>query len=206
MADPNFDLLTEIDIAALLQNQRKRAPARKSYPGARRAAVLIPLVKGAAGWDVLFIRRTESVAEHKGQVAFPGGAVEPEDEGIEATALRETCEEIGLASERVQILGRLPDFYTITDYLVTPVVGRVCTPFELIISEDEVSRAFTIPLRWLGDPANYEERPWQRPNGRQAQVIFFTPYDGELLWGATARIMLNFLRVLRGKHIEHLRG
>lgn len=189
--------LSKDKIEDLLKSQRKRLPARKSYPTARRAAVLIPMIDGKDGWELLYIRRTENVAEHKGQVAFPGGAVDAEDETIEATALRETHEEIGLFPEQVQILGRLPDFYTITDYLVTPVVGQVQTPFDIVISKDEVSRAFTIPLRWLADSSNWEERPWLRPNGRIARVIFFAPYDGEILWGATARITLNFLRILK---------
>ena len=162
----------------------------------RRAAVLVPLLKTASGWDVLFIVRTHTVAEHKGQVAFPGGTMDPEDISLADTALREAQEEVGLNPANVRILGSLPDFYTISNYLITPFVGVIDWPFKILPSLEEVSRVFTIPLVWLAAPIHYEERPYIRPESVYENVIFYQPYDGEILWGATARIMLTFLEIL----------
>lgn len=167
-----------------------------SSSGWKRAAVLVPLVATADGWHLLFIKRSDTVQDHKGQVAFPGGAVEPGDKDLETTALRETQEEIGLAPEGVEVLGRLPDFLTITNFWITPVVGKIQWPFVMKLSAEEVSRVFTMPLCWLADPANREERLWRFPDGRSDRVIFFAPYEGEQLWGATARMTVTLLNIL----------
>ena len=159
----------------------------------RPAAVLIPLLCFGNSWHLLFTRRTDLVQSHKGQVSFPGGAVETTDSSAVEAALREAQEEIGLAPDNVQILGQMDDFPTITQYRVTPVVGRIQSPFEMRLSPDEVSRAFIIPVKWLADPANWEERPYQSSNGEMHRVVFYREYDGELLWGITARMTLIFL-------------
>ena len=137
------------------------------------------------------------LAEHSGQVAFPGGRSEPGDRSPEATALREAHEEIGLPPGEVHILGRLNDFITITNYAVTPVVGHIPWPFDLAIQTEEVSRVFTIPLEWLSDPLHHEVRKRSlKPLSGHVDVIYFQPYDGELLWGATARFTLTLLKIL----------
>jgi 8-oxo-dGTP pyrophosphatase MutT (NUDIX family) len=161
----------------------------------RRAAVLVPLLKLDDEWHILFTRRTEVVAEHKGQVAFPGGAADAVDATLEDTALRESQEEIGLPHETVKILGRLPDFYTITNFLITPVVGTIRWPFEVCVSPDEVDRVFTIPLSWLVNRDHWDVRPLDR-DGVLFEVVYYKPYDGEILWGATARITLTFLEIM----------
>lgn len=168
------------------------------YPDTPRpAAVLIPMLRANGDWQILFTRRNAALAEHSGQVAFPGGRADPEDRYPEDTALREAREEIGLEPRDVSILGRLTDFITITNYRVTPVVGLIPWPYELRLAHHEVSRVFTIPLSWLADPANYEER--QRllpPPYAPVSVIYFHPYDGEVLWGASARFTLALLSIL----------
>ncbi len=165
---------------------------------ARPAAVLIPFVCIHGEWHILFTRRTDKLVEHSGQVAFPGGRMDPQDPALEATALREAREEIGLPSERVRILGRLARFVTNSNYAITPVVGAVDWPFEVQLEAEEVSRVFTIPLAWLADPANHEvrERILPPPLSRTGPVIYFNLYDGELLWGVSAQIMVNLLKVL----------
>ena len=160
----------------------------------RSAAVLVPLVCDEGRINLLFTRRTELVQDHKGQVAFPGGSVEPIDTSFEDTATRETFEEIGIPPAEVCILGRLPVFPTITGFLIYPVVGTVPWPYPLQLSCEEVSRAFTIPLIWLADPLNREERQMKFADGRIENVVYFNPYDGEKVWGATARITLHFLK------------
>lgn len=163
----------------------------------RCAAVLIPLIRKDDSWEVLFTRRNQSLPEHSGQVAFPGGRCDPGDNNPETTALREAAEEIGLAPGDVHILGRLNDFITITNYRVTPVVGIIPWPYPLQLAEDEVSRAFTIPLAWLAHPHNHElrQRELPPPYGK-VSVIYFKEYDNEILWGASARLILRLVDVL----------
>ncbi len=163
----------------------------------RRAAVLMPLVRVNEDWHLLFTRRSETVQDHKGQVSFPGGAVDPGDTSCEGTALREAHEEIGLPGDKVELLGRLPQMRTITEYLITPVVGIAPWPFEMKLSPYEVERVFTIPLTWLAEERHYEEKMVMVRNARQERVVIFEPFDGEILWGITARLTLNFLRLLK---------
>jgi 8-oxo-dGTP pyrophosphatase MutT (NUDIX family) len=161
------------------------------------AAVLIPLLSNGSGWHVLLTRRHSDLPEHSGQVAFPGGRADPEDISPEQTALREADEEIGLKPQDVHLLGRLQDYLTITNYRVTPVVGVIPWPYKLQPAEAEVSRVFTIPMEWLAQPGNYEERLRQLPAPYEpAKVVYFHPYDGEVLWGASARMTLNLVRAL----------
>lgn len=164
----------------------------------RLAAVLIPFLWCEGGWRLLFTRRNAGLAEHSGQVAFPGGRMDAQDRTPEQTALREAHEEIGLDPADVRTLGRLRQFMTITNYLVTPVVGVMPWPYPLRPSPDEVSRAFTIPLDWLADRSNCEKRMRTLPAPFDSiPVIYYKPYDGEVLWGASAYITLNLLDALQ---------
>jgi 8-oxo-dGTP pyrophosphatase MutT (NUDIX family) len=200
--------LSELEISTRLAQAYQQAGRRvdfseSPYPSEllpdapRPAAVLIPLLRKKDGWHILFTRRNSTLAEHSGQVAFPGGRSEPGDLNPEATALREAYEEIGLAPSAVRILGRLHDFITVTNYTVTPVVSHIPWPYEFTIQKEEVSRVFTIPLSWLSDPRHHEVR--QRPLKSlvsHVDVIYFHVYQGELLWGATARFTITLLNIL----------
>src|SRR5512143_2215892 len=157
------------------------------------AAVLIPLVWHDEGWHVLYTRRTDQVESHKGQVSFPGGGCDEGETTPEQTALREAQEEIGLDPQRVRILGRLANMITITSFHVTPVVGVIEWPTVFAVGQHEVERIFTIPLSWLADTRNRWEFPIPE---RNRSLIAFHPYDGELLWGATARMTVEFLKTL----------
>ncbi len=152
----------------------------------RQAAVLLPLFRHQGRWSLLFIRRAEHQQDrHSGQVAFPGGRAEAHDRGPVATALREAREEIGLEPEQVRVLGQLRD---------TPVVASIQWPTPLVPDETEVARVFSIPLDWLRRPENHQVRIWPSQGHPDARdVIFFDPYDGETLWGITARITLSLL-------------
>lgn len=178
--------------------QEHPAPPALLPPGSlfRAAAVLIPLVCCAGQWCVLYTRRTDLVPSHKGQVAFPGGTVETADRCREETALRETCEEIGIEPSEIELLGRMAEMPTHSGYVITPVVGVVSWPTPLNLEPSEVSRAFTVPLVWLADPQHFEEVPRTMPDGHLDQVVYFQPFDGEKIWGATARITLNFLKAI----------
>ncbi len=114
-----------------------------------------------------------------------------------STALRETQEEIGLNQKDVRLLGRLNDYITITHYRVTPVVGVIPWPYLVRLEKAEVERIFTIPLTWLADSANWDEQPVTVDGfARPFPILKYHPYDGEILWGASARITHNFLAVL----------
>jgi len=178
----------------------------------RPAAVLIPLFLSKLpgveneGWQVLLTRRTNSVAEHQGQVAFPGGRADPTDTTPEMTALREAHEEIGLDPTKVRILGRMKSLHTITNYIVTPIVGVIPWPFPVCLEETEVSRVFSIPLDWLADPNHHEMRnriiPKPFPqilNKGIHPVIYFQSYEDELLWGVSAEITVRLIDILYNK-------
>jgi len=157
------------------------------------AAVLVPLVWHDDEWHLLYTRRTDKVESHKGQVSFPGGACDDGETTPEQTALREAEEEIGLNPKEVKVLGRLANLITITYFRVTPVVGVIKWPTVFRVGEDEVARVFTIPLGWLANPSNR----WQFDRSDlKRSLIAYHPYDGELLWGATARMTVDFLNIL----------
>ena len=184
------------EICARLAQRRSQPaplPAGRSF---RAAAVLVPLVCLDNDWHLLLTRRTETVQTHKGQIAFPGGAVEPADRTRIDTALRETLEEIGVHQDAIEVLGLMDEMPTISGYLITPVVGVVQWPVELCLEPSEVSRVFLVPLQWLADSQNYEEVLMNLPDGRREKVVYFQPYDGEKVWGATGRITLNFLKTI----------
>jgi 8-oxo-dGTP pyrophosphatase MutT (NUDIX family) len=163
----------------------------------RPAAVLIPFLHKEGEWHILFTRRTDNLPEHSGQVAFPGGRTDPQDSSPVATALREADEEISLKPDVVKILGSLKRLPTITNYFVTPIVGAIPWPYEFSIKEEEVSKIFTIPLKWLSDPNNHKihQRVLSVSN-KLMPVVYFKQYDGELLWGVSARITINLLQTL----------
>ena len=178
----------------------------------RSAAVLIPLFlanlsgNGKHGWHVLLTRRTNSVAEHQGQVAYPGGRADPTDISPESTALREAREEIGLDPAQVRILGRMQSLHTISNYLVTPIVGVIPWPFPVQLEETEVSRVFSVPLDWLANPQNHEVRNRSIPDSyanylhsKFYPVIFYQPYQDEMLWGVSAEITLQLINILYKK-------
>ncbi len=173
----------------------------------RKAAVLIPLLRHADQWQVLYIRRSKNEKDrHSGQVAFPGGACDKGDVDAVDTALRETREEVGIRRDKIRVVGVLPDYETISYFRVTPVVGLLQWPCTMKLQDSEVARAFTIPLDWLMDSSHYElrERPASPNNqglstaeSKRSTIVYFDEYDGEILWGASARMTLNFLHALR---------
>jgi 8-oxo-dGTP pyrophosphatase MutT (NUDIX family) len=189
--------LTEAQIAACLHESPhtpyNETPFEQFTGPPRPAAVLIPLIAWDGDWHLLFTRRTDLVEHHKGQVSFPGGATDPDDLSAERTALREAEEEIGLDAADVRVLGHMGEYLTVTNFRVTPVVGAITWPYCFKIHTREVGRVFTIPLTWLRDPSNRLDFTRQE-TGRG--VVVYLPYDGELLWGATARMTVNLLDLL----------
>lgn len=169
----------------------ERAAAR------RRASVLVPIVARPDELTMLFTRRTAHLRNHSGQIAFPGGGAEPGDASVEVTALREAHEEIGLEPARVEVLGRLSDYHTRTDFRITPVVGLVAPPFELRLDAHEVDEAFEVPLSFLLDPANHLRH--QREFRGRTVPFYAIPYRDYYIWGATAGMLINLYRFLAGE-------
>ncbi len=157
------------------------------------AAVLVPLFRWQEAWHLLLTRRADHLAQHSGQVAFPGGGCEIGDGGAAATARREAEEEIGLHADDVQVLGQLNPSITITHYHVTPVVGLIPWPYAFRMQTSEVTRIFSMPLDWLAQPRNRLDFV-HAASGRT--VIAYRPFNGELLWGVTARIVYQFLQTI----------
>ncbi len=194
-------ILSEEDISQCLRNALERDPSSDGFSEIalneethlKCAAVLVPLVWYDEEWHLLFTRRTDTVESHKGQVSFPGGGCDEGETMPEQTALREAEEEIGVLPSEVRVLGRLSNLITVTYFRVTPVVGVVRWPAVFRVGAHEVARIFTIPLGWLANSSNR----WQfEIPGTNRSLIAYHPYDGELLWGATARMTVDFLRVI----------
>lgn len=168
-----------------------RVPSAGDY---RPAAVLVPVVERSSGLTILLTRRTPFLRQHAGQICFPGGRVEPEDLTPAHTALRETEEEIGLAADKVELLGHLDDYMTGTGYRVTPVVGLVRQPFELFPDASEVEEVFELPLAILFDTNNHQFNSVFQDG--KALKYFALPYRSHYIWGATAAMLINFYFLL----------
>ena len=174
-----------------------RDPRRFDPRPLRRAAVLVPIVLREP-LTVLLTRRTDQLASHSGQIAFPGGKIDPTDADAVAAALREAEEEIGLTPDRVEVLGALPDYLTGSAYCVTPVVALVRPGAALRPNPHEVADVFEVPLAFLMDPANHRRHAgdWQ---GQRVEWLAM-PYDEtgveRFIWGATAAMLRNLYRYL----------
>lgn len=167
---------------------------RREYnrPGLRRAAVLVPLVVADGRVHVLLTKRTETVEYHKGQVSLPGGSTDAGDADAVATALRETEEELGIPPHRVRVLGTLDDVPTfVSGFVVTPIVGIIPHPLELRISADEIAEVLIVPLETFADPTKVRVEERDR-DGERVQLLFYQ-HETHEIWGATARILRNFL-------------
>jgi len=160
----------------------------------RLAAVLVPLfLRDDEPW-ILFTRRTEHLKNHAGEISFPGGGAEPEDNDLWQTALRENEEEMGMAAADIRCLGRLDDFISVYGYLVTPYVGSFHDPYPYRIDPGEIAEVIELPLRRLRDPQIYHQENWQHL-GRKIPVDFYR-LDGHKIWGMTASILKQLLHRL----------
>ncbi len=158
------------------------------------AAVLVPIFFKQGDCYILFTRRTETVKEHKGQISFPGGAYEEEDKTLENTALRESNEEIGLATRDVDVLGELDDKISLTsNYTISPFVALIPWPYQFQLNQDETKEIIEVPIPALLDKNSSREES-ETLNGELATSYFYH-YQGKTIWGATARILNQFLCV-----------
>lgn len=193
--------LTPADIAASLQ-----APSPSSYDvpslanmAYRDAGVLIPFLRIEQAWHLLFIRRPHYAGDmHSGQVAFAGGKHDPEDHTLIDTALREAYEELGIQPKDVNVLGQLRPHFSVSQFRITPIVATMPWPYILQPSPDEVAHSFTMPLNWLANPTNHQVhyKTLSTLGNEPIPVIYFEDYYGEVLWGATARMVLSLIECL----------
>jgi 8-oxo-dGTP pyrophosphatase MutT (NUDIX family) len=166
------------------------SPAGRPVP----AAVLVALVASPQGPEIILTQRTADLRDHPAQISLPGGRLEPEDAGPAAAALREAEEEVGLPASRVEILGCLPQYRTITEYCVHPFVGWVEPPLSLVPDAREVAEIFLVPLQFIVDPLNHQrETMWRDGSEHQYYVL---PYPGRRIWGATAGILVSLAKIL----------
>jgi len=167
---------------------RHRTTKKITGEDLRASAVLIPLFYSQGQYHILFTERSDEVVFHKGQVCFPGGTQESSDSNLLQTALRETKEEIGLEAKDIEILGELDDMLTfVTDYVISPFVGLITRPHSLKTNGREVKGAFSVPLSFLMDEANFK------------QDSYAYEYEGHIIWGATARILRQFIDLLKSE-------
>jgi 8-oxo-dGTP pyrophosphatase MutT (NUDIX family) len=200
---PELDDLSIDEIRARLHAQGDTTydvPPELLSDDAREAAVLVPFLRIEDAWHILYIRRTSFEGDrHSGQVAFAGGKRDQEDQNLLATALREAEEEVGIAAADVEVLGYINHHHTISEFQVRPYVAVIDWPYQLTLDQVEVARAFTMPLAWLAGESNYRTEQRQHPDSQRPwPVVYYDHYDGEMLWGATARMTLSLIDVLRG--------
>jgi len=152
----------------------------------------VPLYLKNGEYNILFIKRTESVRTHKGQIAFPGGGYEAADRTLLKTALRECAEEIGLAADKVEVLGELDDEPSLTsNYVISPFVGIIPWPYPFMADGTETEEIIEIPIKAL---LSVKENNKELSNGDTADSYSFN-YEGRIIWGATARILSKFLEI-----------
>jgi 8-oxo-dGTP pyrophosphatase MutT (NUDIX family) len=194
----------QLDAAELRRRLARAAPPApyvygddgtgRDEAGKTPAAVLVPIVAHPEGFSVLFTRRTTQLRAHSGQVSFPGGRSEPGDASPQHTAMREAQEEIGLPASRVEVLGQLPEYRTRTGFRVTPVIGLIQPPLELVPDAREVDEIFEVPLAFLLEPANYRRE--SRQFGARLATYYVIEHHGRTIWGATAGMLVNLYRQL----------
>ena len=154
----------------------------------KASAVLIPLFCNEGQYHVLFTERSDEVVFHKGQVCFPGGTRETFDSSLLQTALRETEEEIDLKAKDVEILGELDDIMTLTsNYVISPFVAFIPYPYPLKADGREIRAIFSVPLSFLMNEANFKRDSYEYE------------YEGHIIWGATARILRQFIDLLKSE-------
>ncbi len=188
----NFCQKEFIDHLKKMLSSRKRKVI--DHPPFSHAAVLVPLYQKEGDCHLLFTKRSDQVKYHKGEISFPGGMVDEEDRELIHTALREAYEEIGLKEEDVQIIGFLDDIITVTEFIVTPIVGLFPYPYPFKISEIEIAELIEIPLSFLLDKDCFSEKEMLRMG--QRELVYAYQYKDHIIWGATARILKQLLDLI----------
>lgn len=187
----NTPYISDMAIAPGLVPSRRRA--------ALPAAVLVGVVQRSPEPTVLLTQRATHLRDHAGQISFPGGRIEVDDASPVAAALREAEEEVGLPTDAVEVIRELDPYDTVTGFRIHPIVGWVTPPQAYAPDPFEVAEVFEVPLSFVIDPRNHQERHHEH-EGRQRR-FFALPYGEKFIWGATAAILINFSRYFQPR--EH---
>jgi 8-oxo-dGTP pyrophosphatase MutT (NUDIX family) len=183
-------LFDDAALARLREIVARRPAVEIRAPQHRRACVLLPLIRRGAAWSILFTQRSENLASHSGQIAFPGGSVEP-GESLEDAAIREAHEEVGIPPSHVELIARMDDVITHSGFLVAPFVGVIHDPVDYVIQEAEVVETFEVPIEALLDARNPEVR--YVPFRERQYPSYFYRYGRYEIWGLTGRMLKAFL-------------
>jgi 8-oxo-dGTP pyrophosphatase MutT (NUDIX family) len=194
LLDLNMNACGKYFIDKIRDSLNRRERKVIEHPPFPRAAVLVPLFEKEGSCRLLFTMRSQQVKHHKGQISFPGGALDDEDADLRRTALREAFEEIGLKEREVQILGILDDIVTTSEFIVTPFVGVFPYPYPFQVSPIEIAELVEVPLASLLDSSCFGERE-VIDNGLK-RVVESYQYEHHTIWGATARILKQFLDLI----------
>lgn len=186
-----------IDEVRKILNTRERRMIEQ--PSLARAAVLVPLFEKGETCHMIFTKRSDNVRYHKGEISFPGGVADEGDSELERTALREAFEEIGLKESDVQIIGVLDDIITITQFVVTPFVGLFPYPYPFKLSPIEIAELIEVPISALLDEDCFSQREIIRGTGKE--IVYAYQYEHHIIWGATARILKQFLELISSSQI-----
>jgi 8-oxo-dGTP pyrophosphatase MutT (NUDIX family) len=182
------------EIEAIL---RAREPQRLAGDFFRPAAVLVPVQERPDGDYLVLTQRADHLNHHRGQIAFPGGKIDPADGGPLEAALREAYEEIGIRPGDVRVLGQLDQVTAAANFVITPFVGSVPHPYAFRLNPAEVVEVFSVPVAALLDQGQFSVEPRSFPSGKPGPIYHFR-YEGRDIWGATARIVKQFLELVYG--------
>jgi 8-oxo-dGTP pyrophosphatase MutT (NUDIX family) len=186
-------LWMQIDLRQIFSTRPKRV---LNDNGRMMSAVMVPVFYKDSDYHVLFTKRSFKVANHQGQVSFPGGAYSEGDDSLMDTALRESWEEIGLKPEDVDIIGELDDAITTTsNYIIKPYIAIIPYPYDFKVSASEISEMFDVPLSHLMNEMNFKEERNEGDDG--FHKAFYYKYKGKIIWGATAYILKRFLDTIK---------
>jgi 8-oxo-dGTP pyrophosphatase MutT (NUDIX family) len=184
-------------VEALRTAMAKRTPVAEASDGATPAGVLVPLQYHDDGWHVIVNVRSNDVGLHKGEISFPGGKLEPEDEDMTACALRETWEEMGIRPEHVDVLGSMDARLTRTNFLVWPTLGVVPHPYDFRPDAREVAEVVELPLGRLLDGSAVRHEARLERDGTMVRRVSYA-HEGHLVFGATAWILSDLLEIING--------
>lgn len=175
----------------LSQHEKRRIIDLNAVP----SAVLIPIFEKNGEDHILFTKRTAMVEHHKGQISFPGGRRDIEDETLLQTALRESLEEVGIHPKDVDVLGDLDDEKTyVSNYVISPYVGFIPYPYQFVTSPEEVERLLEVPVSVLLDKSNFRQEI--QTSGNKRYRAYFYQYGNEVIWGATSRILKRLINLV----------
>lgn len=186
-----------MSVTKIIAALNSRAPQTLDLPGLKRAAVLVPIQQTPDGDHLVLTQRAELLNSHGGQIAFPGGKIDPSDSGPSAAALRESEEEIGLKPADVRVLGELDQVTAASDYLITPIVGVVPHRYDFRLNKAEATAVFSVPISALLQTGCFKVEPRLSPPDRPYPIYHFY-CQGRDIWGATARIIMQLLELAYG--------